>query len=138
MVKKSDFLQVVKIPYPKENDFWSIWGHFSQRIKFFMGGWFFLVSTFKGAYFNEKMSSWAGLKNVFLFPAKVLILAIFDYLGPPSKPIFSTYRQNFGEYSVSFLGEVVRNIVLNFELSIFKKVPGVAVLHVDIFQKPWF
>ena len=85
------------------------------------------------------MSSLAGLKKkVIQFSAKVPILAIFDYLGPPSKPIFSTYRHNFKKSSVSFLGEVVRNIVLNFQLSIFKKVRrgGVAVLQVDIFQNP--
>ena len=38
--------------------------------------------------------------------------------------IFSTYRQNFEKSPVSFLGDVVRNIVLNFELSIFKKGGG--------------
>ena len=71
------------------------------------------------------MSSLAGLKKkVIQFSAKVPILAIFDYLGPLSKSIFSTYRQNFEKSLVSFLGEVVRNIVLNFQLSIFKKVRG--------------
>ena len=36
------------------------------------------------------------------------------------------------------MGEVVKNIVLKFQLSIFKKVRGVAVLQVDILQNPWF
>ena len=85
------------------------------------------------------MSSLAGLKKkVIQFSAKVPILAIFDYLGPPSKSIFSTYRQNFEKSSVSFLEEVVMNIVLNFELSISAGLRGgrVAVLEVDIFQNP--
>ena len=98
---------------------------FFSTYKFFLGrGWFFPVSTFKEEYFNEKMSSLAGLKKVIQFYAKVPILAIFDYLGPPSKSIFSTYRQNFEKSSVCFLGGIVRNIVLNFQLSIFKKVRG--------------
>ena len=81
------------------------------------------------------MSSLAGLKKVIQFSAKVLILDIFDYLGPPLKSIFSTYRQNVEKSLVSFLGKVVKNILLIFELSIFKKVRGaLAVLQVDLFQ----
>ena len=38
--------------------FLNVW-LFSER------GWFFPVSTFKGEYFNEKMSSLAGLKKKF-------------------------------------------------------------------------
>ena len=78
-------------------------------------GWLLPVSAFKEEYFNEKMSSLAGLKKVLQFSAKVPILAIFGYLGPPSKSISSKYRQNFGKSSVSFLGQVVGNIVLNFD-----------------------
>ena len=98
----------------------------------------FPVSTFKEENFNEKMSFLAGLVKIFYFPAKVPILAIFGYLGPPSKSIFSTYRQNFKKSSVCLLGEVVRNIVLNFQLSIFKKMlrGGLANLQVAIFQNP--
>ena len=44
MDEKFDFLKVVKFPYPKN---WSLllWGHFSQRIKFYQGegGHFLLV-----------------------------------------------------------------------------------------------
>ena len=87
-------------------------------------------------YFNEKMSSLTGLeKKVIQFSAKVPILAIFDYLGPPSKSIFSTYRQNFEKSSVIFLGEVVRNIVLIFQLSIFKNVLGGSRFASRLFQK---
>ena len=87
-------------------------------------GWLIPVCTIKEKYFNEKMSSLAGLKKVIQFSAKVPILAIFDYLGPHSKSIFSTYRQNSKKSLVSFLGEVVRNIVLTFQLSIFKNLRG--------------
>ena len=71
------------------------------------------------------MSSLAGLKKkVFQFSVKVPILAIFDYLGPPSKSIFSTWGKNFKKSLESLLEEVVRNIMLNFQLSIFEKVRG--------------
>ena len=39
----------------------------------------FATSTIREEYFNEKMSPLAGLKKVMQFPAKVSILAIFDY-----------------------------------------------------------
>ena len=80
------------------------------------------------------MSSLACLKKVIQFPVKVPILASFDYLGPTSKSIFSTYRQIFEKFLISFLEEVVRNIVLVFEFSISAGLRGVAVLQVDIFQ----
>ena len=122
MVEKGDFLKIVRIPYPKNRFLVNLRSFFSTH-NFFPGqGWYFPVDTFKLEYFNEKMSSLAGLKKVIPVSVKVLILAIFDYLGPPSKSIFSTYRQNSKKSSVSFLGKVVRNIVLSFEFSIFKKV----------------
>ena len=66
-----------------------------------------------------------GSENkVIQFSLKVLNLAFFDHLGPHSKSIFSTYRRNFETSLVGFLGKVVWNIVLKFELSIFKKVRG--------------
>ena len=139
MVEKWDFLRVVKNLYPK-NRFLVNLRPFSSTYKFFPGrGWLFPVSKFKEEYFSEKISSLAGLKKNIQFPAKAPILDIFRYLGPHSKSIFSTYQQNFEKPSVSFLEEVVRNIVLSFELSIFKKLRGrgVAVLQVDIFQNPW-
>ena len=98
----------------------SIFGHvevFFLNVKYFFPGqgWFFPVSTFEEEYFNEKMGSLAGLKKkLFFFSAKVLILVIFDYLGPPSKSVFSTYRQNFKKSLVSILAEFVGNIVLSF------------------------
>ena len=83
-----------------------------------------------------ELSSWSQ-KNVIPFSVKVPILAIFDYLGPPSKSICSTWGKNFEKSLERLLEEVVRNIMLNFQLSIFKKVRrGVAVLQVDLFQNP--
>ena len=63
-------------------------------------------------------------KKIIQFAAKVLILAIFGYIGPNSKSIFSLNSQNFVKSSVFFLEEVVRNILLIFEFSVFKKVRG--------------
>ena len=119
MVKKCDFLKVVKIQCSK-NRFLIILRSYFSMYSFFPGrGWYFPVTKMKEEYFNGKMSSLAGLeKKVIQFSEKVPILAIFDYLGPLSKSIFSTYRQNFKKSLVSFLGIVVRNIVLNFEFSI--------------------
>ena len=63
MVEKCDFLEVIKIPYPK-NRFLVTLRSFFSTYKFFSGrGWYFPVSTFKEEYFNEKMSSLAGLKK---------------------------------------------------------------------------
>ena len=125
MVEKRDFLKIVKFPYPKNRLLVFLRSFFSTYKLFPEQGWYFAVSKIKLECFNAKMSSVAGFKKkVIHFPAKVPFLAIFDYLGPSSKSIFSTYRQNFKKSSVSFLGEVVRNIVLTFEASIFKKVRG--------------
>ena len=85
------------------------------------------------------MSSLAVLKKSYSIFRKSTDLANFDYLGPHSKSIFSTYRQKIKKSLASFVANVARNIVLNFELSIFRKVRGaLAVLQVDIFQNPWF
>ena len=105
--------------------FWSFWGHFSQRINFSQGGGgiFPLVHS-KGSFWTESWAFQLVSKKVFHFSAKVPILALFDYPGPPSKSISSKYRQNFEKSLAIFLGEVVRHTVLNFQLSIFKKVRG--------------
>ena len=125
MGEKGDFLQVVTIPYPK-NRFLVTLRSFFSTYKLFSGReWLFRVSVFKEEKFNEKMSSLAGLKKtVIQFPAKVPILAISGYLGPHSKPIFSTYRQKFETALEHLLGEVVRNIVLYFELYLFGTAAG--------------
>ena len=125
MVEKRDSLKIVEIPCPK-NRFLVNLGSFFSTYKFFRGqGWLISVSTFKCKYFNKKVSSLAGLKKVIQFSAKLLILAIFGYLGPLSRSIFSTYRQSFEKSLVCFLGEVVLNILSNFELCIFSDLHGV-------------
>ena len=70
------------------------------------------------------MSSLAGLKKVIQFSAKKPILTSLDYLGPHSKVIFSTHRQNFEKSSVIFQGEVVGKIVLSFGLPISAGLRG--------------
>ena len=129
MVEKYDFLQVVRTPYPIKGGVIFPWR-----------GWFSPVSTLKLQYFNEKMSSLAGLKKSIELSARVPILAIFGSLGLPSKSIFSIYSQKIEKSVVSFLGEVVRNTVLKFELSIFKRVRlgGLAVSKVNFLKNPWF
>ena len=107
-------------------DFWSFWGHFFQRMIFFPGrGCFFLVSKFKEEYFNEKMSSLAGLKTkLFNFPQKHRFWTFLTtWVHLQSR--FSQRRGKISKnpWSVSW-GRVVINIVLNFQLSIFKKVRG--------------
>ena len=71
MVEKCDFLKVVKNPYPK-NRFLVTLGSFFSTYKFFPGrGWSFPVRTLKEWFFNEKMSSLAGLKKKLInFPQK--------------------------------------------------------------------
>ena len=125
MVKKCDFLKVVKIPYPKNRFLVNLRSFFSTYIIFPGRGWFFSVSTFKEKYFNEKKSSLAGRKKkLFNFLQKY---RFWPFLTA-SVHIQSRFSQRKGKISekslVSFLGQVVRNIVLNFQLSIFKKVRG--------------
>ena len=73
------------------------------------------------------MSTLAGLrKEINQLHAKVPILVIFisDWLGPPSKSIFSTYRKNFMKPLKISLAEIVRNIVSNFEPPIISSLRG--------------
>ena len=44
--------------------------NFSQHVSFLQGGWLIAVSTFKRKYFNEKVSSLAGLKKSFSISRK--------------------------------------------------------------------
>ena len=63
MVEKCNSLKVVKKPNPK-NRFLVTLRSFFSTYKFFPGrAWLFPVKTFKEEYFNEKMSSLAGLKK---------------------------------------------------------------------------
>ena len=85
--------------------------------------WLFLVSKFKVFNRKDEFFSWSK-EDVISFLAKVPILAFFGYVGTRSKSIFSTYRQDFEKSFVGFLEDVVRNIALLFELSIFSGLPG--------------
>ena len=105
---------------------------------FSRAGVVFFVCAFRNNYINEKMSSLAGLGKITQSLVKVPILAIFGYLGPHIKPMFTMKRQNFKISLACLLKTVARNIVLLFELSIFEKLSGgLAVLQVDIDKKPW-
>ena len=65
MVENCDLLQVVKIPY-REKRFLVILRSFFSTYDFFPGrGCLFPVSTLKKEYFNEKMSSLAGLTKTY-------------------------------------------------------------------------
>ena len=59
--------------------------------------------------------------------SKVPTSAFFDYLGPLSKWIFSTYRQNLQKSLFSILEAVVRFYVLIFELRIFSGLRRMAI-----------
>ena len=63
MVEKCDFLKVVKLSYPKNRFLVNLRSFFSTY-KIFPGqGWYFPFGAIKEKYFNEKMSSLAGLKK---------------------------------------------------------------------------
>ena len=96
---------------------------FSSTYNFFQGGVLFSCYSTQEQLIlrKDELCSWSQ-KKVIQFSAKVLILAIFDHLGPPSKSIFSTYKQNFKKSLVGFLGKIVRNIEKFFELPIFKRL----------------
>ena len=138
MVATGDCLLVFKFPYPKKSIFDQFEvRHFNVEV-FPKARWLIPVRTIEREFFNEKMGSLAGLKKVPKFLVKTLILVIFSYLGQHSKSICSTYKQKFKKFLMSFLGKVFRNIVINFELSIFRMVQGggLAVLQGDHFQNP--
>ena len=69
--RKMRFLEVVKLPYPKNRFLVTLRSIFSTHKLFPGRGWYIPVSSFKKKYFNEKMSSLAGLKKkLFIFPQK--------------------------------------------------------------------
>ena len=63
MIEKCGFLKVLKIPEPKNRVLVTLRSIFSTYNFFLEQGWYFPVSTSKREYFNEKMSSLAGLKK---------------------------------------------------------------------------
>ena len=78
----------------KNSIFVNLRSFFSTYKNFPEQEWLIPVSKFKEEFLTKQLSSLAGLRKAIQFLAKVPILAIFDYLGPPSKSTFSTYRQN--------------------------------------------
>ena len=137
MVKKCIFLKVVKIRNPKKRFLVNLRSFFITYKVFLGRGWFFSVSALKDECFNEKTSCLAVLKKSYSIFRKSNDFGHFWLHGSTFRvSIFSTYRQNFKKSLVIFSREVVWKILLNFQLSIFKKVRGVAVSQVDIFQIP--
>ena len=119
MVEKIHFLQVVNFSYPKNRFLVSLRSFFSAYKSFPGRVSLIPVSTCETEDFSKKMNSLACLKKVIYFPSKLPKLAIFGYLVPPSKSIFSRYRQNSKNSLFKFLENVVRNMVLYLEFSIF-------------------
>ena len=71
MVKKCDFLKVVKLPYPKIRFLVSLGSFFSTYEFFPWRKWLFAVSIVQEKCFNEKMGSLAALKKkLIIFPQK--------------------------------------------------------------------
>ena len=70
MVEKCDFLQVVKIPFPKNRFLVNLKPLFSSYIFFPGQGWLLPVRTSEVEYLDEKMSSLAGLKKSYLISRK--------------------------------------------------------------------
>ena len=69
LVKKCDFLQVVKKPKPENRFLVNLSSFFSTYNNFPGWKWLISVSTISDNYFNENMSSLAGLKKKFFnFP----------------------------------------------------------------------
>ena len=124
MVEKCNFLKGVKIPYQK-NRFLVTLRAFFSTYKFFPGrGWYFPVSTSKEEYFSEKMSSLAGLPKNIQFSAKLPFWPFLTtWVHFQSRVSQRTGKISENPQSIS-RGKVVRNIVLFFQFSIFKKVRG--------------
>ena len=119
----------------------SIFGQFEVILLnvciFLTAGLVIPVNTFKEKYFDEKMSSLTDLKKIINFPRKFRFWPFLTtWVHFQSR--FSRRRGKHFEKSLKgLLGEVVRNIMLIFELSMFSDLlgGGVAVLPVDIFRK---
>ena len=98
------FLEVVKIPYPK-NQFLVILGSFSQRVNFSQCGSGFLLLAHSNKILQRKDDLFnSSQKKFFNFPQKYRILAIFGYLGPYLKSTFYTYKQSFEKIFGLFSG----------------------------------
>ena len=95
MVEKCHVLKVVKIPYPKNRFLVTLRSFFSTYKIFPEREWFFPVSAVKGKYFNEKMSSLAGLKKSYLISRKKTDFGHFWLPGSTVKVDFLNVQANF-------------------------------------------
>ena len=119
MVKKCNFLKVVKNPNRKFRFLVNLRSFFSTYKFFPVRGWLFPVSKFHARYFNEKISSIDGLKKSYSNFRKSTDFGQFWLPRATFQVNFLDVQANFQKSMVRFLGQVVGNIVLNFELSIF-------------------
>ena len=102
MVKKYDFLKVVQIPYPK-NRFLVILRSFFSTYNLFSGrGGIFLFFTFTVEFFNEKLSSLAGLKKSCSIFRKSTDFAQFWLPGSTIKVDFINVQANFQKILLQF------------------------------------
>ena len=104
-VEKCDFLEVVKIPHPK-NRFLVILRSFLSTYKFFPGRrWLIPVSTFKEEYFDEKMTSLAGLEKSYPTICKNTDFDHFCLLGSTFKVDFLNVREKLQKFLWKFVRE---------------------------------
>ena len=107
----------------------SIFGPFEvifSTYKFFQRrGWLFPNTTLKEEFFDEKMSSLAGLKKSYSISRKSTDFGHFRLTGSIFKIDFLNVGENFFEISLKgYLREVVRNLMLIFERSISSGLRG--------------
>ena len=100
------------------------------------GGFFLLVESKRSIFIKNELTSWSQEKVIHL-RAKVPILAIFDFLCPPSKSFFPNYRQNFKKSFVFFPGEMLGILCFLGFLSSKGYGGALAVLQVDVLRTPY-
>ena len=101
--KKCDFLQVVKILYTKNRVLVNLRSFFSTYKKFPRKNWLFPVRIFKTEYFDEKMSSVAGLKKAGLKIRKSTDFGHFWLPESTLKDDFLNVRQKFEKIVRTFV-----------------------------------
>ena len=135
MVKKGDFLKVVKIPCPKNRFLVTLRTFFSTDNFLPERGWCFPVTTLNQKYFNEKMGSLAGLKKKsFNFPQKYRFWPFLTtWVLLQSRFAQRTGKISKNLRSVSW-GKLLATLCSIFSFLSSKRCGGVAVLQVDIFK----
>ena len=139
MVKKCDFLKVLKIPCPKIRFLVTLRSFFSTY-SFFQGrGRYFPVSTFKEEFFNEKKSSLAGLKKSYSIFRKSTDFGHFWLPGSTFKVIFLNLQAKCQKILGQYRGAGCSKHCVKFSAFFLQKgAGGVAVLQVNSLQTPWF